>query len=224
MEILHRDDLTRGGFAGIREHRLVMDSKIFGSSKNPESWDGIGNFAYLADARFIPNGETKLHPHKEIDVISIMVEGRITHQGTLENGNEIKAEQVQVQRAGGDGFAHNEVNPDNKENRMIQLWVSPEKLGESADYKLYNLNKGNLTRVYGGNSNQKETISSKTTIKVGLLNPNQQISSKGVFMAYLTQGKGIANGKEVSDGDLIRGNDLSFEANEDVQIIVVNSN
>jgi hypothetical protein len=30
MEILHRDDLALGGFAGLREHRLVMGSKVFG--------------------------------------------------------------------------------------------------------------------------------------------------------------------------------------------------
>ena len=34
--------------------------------------------------------------------------------------------QVQVQRAGGEGFVHNEVNPDDKENRIIQMWVTPE--------------------------------------------------------------------------------------------------
>lgn len=30
-EILHRDDLQQGGFAGLREHRLVMDQRVFGA-------------------------------------------------------------------------------------------------------------------------------------------------------------------------------------------------
>ena len=85
----------------------------------------------LADAKFFPNGETHLHPHKEIDVISVIAEGRISHKGTLEEGTILHVNQVQVQRAGGEGFAHNEVNPDNKENRMIQLWVTPEKSGRA---------------------------------------------------------------------------------------------
>jgi hypothetical protein len=33
----------------------------------------MGNFVYLADARFLPRGETHLHSHREIDVISVMV-------------------------------------------------------------------------------------------------------------------------------------------------------
>ncbi len=77
LEILQRDDLKRGGFAGLRETRLVMDQRIFGGGTQSGAWDGVGGFVYLADARFLPKGETRLHGHKEIDVISVMV-GRPT--------------------------------------------------------------------------------------------------------------------------------------------------
>jgi len=53
MEILHRDDLHLGGFAGLREHRLVMDKRLAGDNAEPGTWSGLGNFVYLADARFI---------------------------------------------------------------------------------------------------------------------------------------------------------------------------
>ncbi len=219
LQILHRDDLKLGGFAGLKEHQLVMDSKVFGPSDSG-AWPGIGNFVYLADAKFIPNGETRLHPHKEIDVISVIVDGRISHKGTLEEGKIIKANQVQVQRAGGDGFLHNEVNPDDKENRMIQMWVTPEKSGERADYKSYTLQQG-VTRIYGGDDNQDETFSSHTILDVGLVNEKQTISLDGEFIAYVTRGDGILNDTKVSDGDLIRGNDLQFQAESNSQIIIV---
>ena len=60
MEILHRDDLTLGGFAGLKEHRLVIDPKITLSGEHPGVWPGLGNWVYLADARFNPGGETKM--------------------------------------------------------------------------------------------------------------------------------------------------------------------
>lgn len=41
LTILHRDDLPEGGFAGLKEHRLVMDPKLFGSGANPGTWPGI---------------------------------------------------------------------------------------------------------------------------------------------------------------------------------------
>ena len=125
IEILHRDDLKKGGFAGVREYRVVMDSRAFGDRVNPDTWPGIGNFVYLADAQIIPGGETGMHPHHEVDVISCMLEGRISHGGSLEHGMELSGYDVQVQRAGGDGFSHNESNPDDTENHFLQLWVLP---------------------------------------------------------------------------------------------------
>jgi hypothetical protein len=219
LQVLHRNDLKLGGFAGIREHRLVVDSKVFGPTDSG-AWSGIGNFVYLADAKFIPNGETHLHNHKEIDVISVIVDGRISHKGTLEAGNTIEANYVQVQRAGGEGFAHNEVNPDNKENRMIQIWITPEKSGEPAGYKLYALQQG-ITRVYGGDENQDKTFASKTTLDVGLVDAKQTISLDGEFIAYVTLGDGILNGQKVTNGDLVHGHDVTFQAQTDSQIIIV---
>ena len=58
MDILRRDDLERGGFAGVREHRIVMSPEVFGSHAGPDTWPGIGQFVYLADANFVPRGET----------------------------------------------------------------------------------------------------------------------------------------------------------------------
>ena len=221
MEILHRDDLPLGGFAGLREHRLVMGSKIYGDSREPGTWDGIGRFVYLADARFLPKGETRLHSHREIDVISVMVEGRIAHEGSLEHGQEMSDTNVQVQRAGGEGFSHNEVNPDGTENRMIQLWVLPERSGEPAGYKFYQPKLGGMTCVYGGSTDQDETFDSDTFIDIGLLEAGQNASISGPFLAYVTRGSGLINGTSVSDGDLIRGEDLAFDAKEDALLIVV---
>ena len=220
LQILHRDDLRQGGFAGLLEHRLVMNPKVFGSSESG-TWPGLGNFVYLADARFIPNGETHLHPHKEIDVISIIVKGRISHEGTLEQGKTLEENHVQVQRAGGQGFAHNEVNPDSTENRMIQMWVTPEKQGEPAGYKSYVLKQGETTRVYGGYDTQHETFASKTTVDVGLVDANQSMSYDGESLVYITLGSGTINGTAVSAGDLIHGNNLEFKAVHNSQVIIV---
>ncbi|RKZ18328.1 pilus assembly protein [bacterium] len=221
MEILHRDDLHLGGFAGLREHRLVTDVRIFGQHKSPGAWDGIGNFVYLADARFLPHGETRLHSHAEIDVISVMVEGRIMHEGSLEHGQEMASHHVQAQRAGGEGFSHNEVNPDDAENRMIQIWVLPEQPGQAARYTLCSPRTGELTRVYGGEVGQEETLNSHTLIEVALLASGGSISLGNPVMAYVTRGSGMFNGQSVSDGDLIRDDKMEFVASDEVQLIVI---
>ncbi|MEM8844451.1 MAG: pirin family protein [Pseudomonadota bacterium] len=224
MKILKRDSLKEGGFAGLKEHRLIKDPVIFGSQGNEDgSWPGLENFVYLADARFLPHGETRMHSHHEIDVISLMVEGNIKHEGSLEHGKSLSRNEVQVQSAGGEGFSHNEINPDDSWNRMIQLWALPEVAGQPARYKVYKLDKEGLTRIYGSDKTNDSNFASKTKIDVGMLSKDQQINVDGVFLAYITRGKGTANNEQVADGDLIRGGSLEFKASEDVQLIVIHT-
>ena len=218
FQILHRDDLSLDGFAGLKEHRLIVDKKIGGDTG---IWNGLGRFVYLADAQFLPQGETRLHSHKEVDVISIMVDGRVVHEGSLEHGKSMNANQIQAQRAGGEGFEHNEINPDNVKNRMLQLWVLPESEGQAADYKFYDLELGKLKQVYGGSENQNNTLDSHTIIKAGLLNTGQKISVEGEFVAYITRGMGELNTEAIKDGDLVRGKSLDFMATTDNVLLLV---
>ena len=221
IEILHRDDLPLGGFAGLKEHRLLMSPKLFGPHANPGTWPGIGNFVYLADARFNPKGETRMHEHKEIDVISVMLEGRIDHQGSLEHGQELNAGDVQVQRAGGEGFSHNEINPDDCKNRMLQLWVLPEEQGQRANYKLYTPATGKVTRIYGGTTDQSDTFASHTVIDYVSFNALQEIILEKPFLAYLAQGTGVANKQDIVEGDLFKGDNLVFTAKSELKLIVI---
>lgn len=221
MEILQRDTLPLGGFQGVREHRLVTESRLFGEHRTPGAWNGLGRFVYLADARFVPGGETKLHAHREVDVISVILEGRIAHEGSLEHGQELHIGDVQVQRAGGEGFEHNEVNPDDRENRMLQLWVLPERRGEPAGYRVYPVPQGGMVRVYGDSRDQQETLPAATLIDVGRLDPEQQAAADGPTLAYLASGSGSANGREVIEGDLMRDEGLHFEADEPSVIVLV---
>jgi len=223
VEILHRDDLERGGFGGLKETRMVMDRRVFEGRANPGTWEGIGNFVYLADARFMPRGETGLHSHKEIDVLSVMVEGRIAHEGSLKHGQSMEGQDIQAQRAGGEGFSHNEINPDDTGNRMIQIWVLPERAGEPAGYKIYHPKETKLTRVYGGSTDQDETFDGKTLIDVGLLSAGEEVAVDGPFLAYVTRGSGHINGEAIRDGDLVRGENLEFKAVEPTQLIVVHT-
>ncbi|PKF50471.1 pirin family protein [Enterovibrio nigricans] len=225
MQVLHRDSLPLGGFAGLREHRLVTDSRAFGAHKSPSTFDGLGNFIYLADARFNPKGETGMHPHHEIDVISVMVEGRIEHEGSLEHGKGLIAGDVQVQRAGGEGFSHNEVNPNDTKNRMIQLWALPDESGQPSGYMHYSPKNFGTTRIYGGDKNQKETFDNHTHIDIVNLAAGETFNLPIESLNYVTVGNALfSSGDEsaqANDGSLIREVDLHIQAKTDTQIIVI---
>ncbi|MHC4993730.1 MAG: pirin family protein [Planctomycetota bacterium] len=221
IRILHRDDLPLGGFAGLKEHQLVTDRRVFGHHRRPDAWDGLGGFVYLADARFVPHGQTHLHPHRKIDVISVMAAGRIAHEGSLGAGTEVAAPNVQVQRSGAEGFTHNEINPDDTPNRMIQMWVVPDELAPSADYQIHEPKPGAVTRIYGGDEPHGETFPGSTEVHIAYLDAGQQATFAGPTMAYVIGGAGKANGFAVADGDMLRGEGLNLEAREALRAIVV---
>jgi len=221
MKIVRRNRLRRGGFAGLRETRLVMSPRIFRDRREAGTSPGLGRFVYLADARFLPKGETRMHPHREIDVISVMVEGRIKHEGSLQDGQELSEGTIQVQRAGGEGFTHNEINPDNDKNRMIQLWVLPETPGEPSSYQLYQSKPGARVRVYGGHDDKAEPFSSKTIIEIAQLKAGDKFKQPAKSLVYVTTGRGTDKDQVFREGDLIDTDDFSFTADKDSSLIVV---
>ena len=56
MQIRHRDELRRGGFAGLKETRMVMNPQVFGGGVENVTLPGLGRFVDLAFARFLPHG------------------------------------------------------------------------------------------------------------------------------------------------------------------------
>lgn len=225
MKKLSRDTLPLGGFAGLREHRIVTDSRIFGSRKSQNTSEGLGNFVYLADAQFNPLGETGMHPHSEIDVISVMIKGRVSHEGSLEHGKSLEEGDVQVQRAGGQGFAHNEINPDNSKNRMIQLWVLPEQPGQPAGYKYYTPKQTGVTRIYGGDKKQSATFDSDTHIDIIKLEANTSMHLPKESLSYITEGTAEFTEADhtisVADGDLIQAQSVEIKAITKLTVISV---
>ena len=104
---------------------------------------------------------------------------------------------------------------------MIQLWVLPETLEEPAGYKKYEPELGQVTRIYGGNAQQDSTYAAKTEVSVALMKPGQEMQLDGEFMAYITQGSGIANNETVKGGDLFSDSSFHFVAKDNVHMIVV---
>lgn len=230
MKILSRDSLQLGGFAGIKEHRLVTDSRIFGGRKKPDTSEGLGNMVYLADAQYNPNGESGMHPHSEIDVISVIIKGKVSHEGSMEHGKNLFAGDVQVQRAGGEGFEHNEINPDNSKNRMLQVWVLPEVKGQPASYKSYTPELDGVTRIYGGSKNQSDTFDSHTIIDIVHLKSGKSMRLKHGQLSYVITGGAVitelqniqSNGSyNVKEGDLIRSRDAHITAMNNLHMLVV---
>jgi redox-sensitive bicupin YhaK (pirin superfamily) len=73
-------------------------------------------------------GGFDFHPHKDMEIISYIVDGALEHQDRLGNRHVNRAGEVQVMSAG-TGIVHAERNPANEPMRLLQLWIIPRHRG-----------------------------------------------------------------------------------------------
>jgi redox-sensitive bicupin YhaK (pirin superfamily) len=70
------------------------------------------------------------HPHRDMEIITYVREGAITHQDSLGNQGRTAAGDVQVMSAG-TGITHAEYNAEDVETRLFQIWIEPTRRGEA---------------------------------------------------------------------------------------------
>jgi quercetin 2,3-dioxygenase len=68
------------------------------------------------------------HPHRDMEIITYVREGAISHQDNLGNKGRTEAGDVQVMSAG-TGIQHSEYNLEDVETRIFQIWIIPSKTG-----------------------------------------------------------------------------------------------
>jgi quercetin 2,3-dioxygenase len=70
------------------------------------------------------------HPHADMEIITYVREGAITHQDNLGNTGRTEAGDVQVMSAG-TGIRHSEFNRERGTTRIFQIWIMPDRHGEA---------------------------------------------------------------------------------------------
>jgi hypothetical protein len=99
------------------------------------------------------------HPHREMEIVSIVLKGRLQHQDST--GNKAVLQPGEVQRmSAGTGIVHSETNPSREEEvNFLQLWFLPNQQGLHPSYeqKAYDLNamKNHLLPVVSGRIQDK---------------------------------------------------------------------
>ena len=84
------------------------------------------------DDEIAPNTGFPAHPHANMEIITYVREGAITHQDSLGNKGRTEAGDVQVMSAGS-GIRHSEYNLEPTKTRIFQIWIEPTHEGRPAD-------------------------------------------------------------------------------------------
>jgi redox-sensitive bicupin YhaK (pirin superfamily) len=99
----------------------------FGSHYDPNNM-GHGALRVWNDDEIAPNTGFPAHPHANMEIITYVREGAITHQDSLGNKGRTEAGDVQVMSAGS-GIRHAEYNLEPVKTTLFQIWIEPTKEG-----------------------------------------------------------------------------------------------
>ena len=84
--------------------------------------------------RIAPQSGFPPHPHRDMEIVTYVIKGAITHQDHLGNQGRTEAGQIQVMSAG-KGIQHAEYNKENDETELFQIWIIPNKEGVPARWE-----------------------------------------------------------------------------------------
>lgn len=99
----------------------------FGHYNDPARM-GVGKLRVWNDDEIAPGTGFDPHPHREMEIITYVREGAITHRDNLGNEGRTEAGDVQVMHAG-TGIVHAEYNLEPTTTKIFQIWIMPDKTG-----------------------------------------------------------------------------------------------
>ena len=104
----------------------------FAEYRNPENIN-FGVLRVLNDDIIHPQSGFGTHPHHDMEIISYVVKGKITHKDSMGNEESLSRGEVQYLSAG-TGIQHSEYNNTDEDLRLLQIWIIPPKKGMDTLY------------------------------------------------------------------------------------------
>ncbi|WP_270852681.1 pirin family protein [Clostridium tertium] len=172
-----------------------------------------------------------LHPHKDMEIVSYVVDGELTHGDTMGNRNSISRGHVQYMSAG-TGVYHSEHNLGDSTARLLQIWIIPDKKGYKPAYGDYRFNWDDrknkwLNIVSSKDGDAAIKINQDANFYVVELDEGKEIDFQvgSNRQAYLVQieGNSTINNLELNERDALEiiEEDILIKADKKSHILVI---
>jgi redox-sensitive bicupin YhaK (pirin superfamily) len=206
----------------------------FASYHDPSrmSW---GNLRVWNDDEIAAGSGFPPHPHSDMEIITYVRDGAITHEDSLGNKGRTAAGDVQVMSAG-TGIRHAEFNAESQLTRIFQIWIEPTRRGEQPAWGTRPFPKGERSGQFvvlaSGRPGDGDALPIRTDARVVAATLRAGETADYALgkdrLAYLVAAKGEIRVNGVSldarDGAAIRSEDrLSVLAVSDSEIVLVDT-
>jgi hypothetical protein len=228
--VLHKAD-TRGH----ADHGWLnaYHSFSFASWYNPERVQ-FGALRVLNDDTVAAGMGFGTHPHDNMEIITIPLEGDLAHKDSMGNTEVIRNGDVQVMSAG-TGVKHSEFNPnENQRTKLLQIWVYPNQQNVEPRYQQVTLNpedrKNKLQQILSPNAEDEGVwIHQDAWFHLGTFDQgvtatyNLKKEGNGVY-AFILSGNITINGQELETRDGFGISDfdsLDIKATSDAEFLLM---
>ncbi len=180
----------------------------FDQYRDPEQM-GFGPLRVFNDDRLVPGAVWPLHPHRDIEGITYVVEGTFRHEDSAGNGGILLPGAIQRATLGR-GMWHSEQNGSDAEQlRFLQFWILPDAadLEPSVEQRQLSVadRSNRLLRVIGPEGGEVVKVHQDAAVAIGRLAPGVAATwplgpGRGAYL-YLIDGRATLAGRPLVTGD-----------------------
>ncbi|TAK90202.1 MAG: pirin family protein [Burkholderiaceae bacterium] len=193
---------------------------------------GFGPLRVINEDIIAPGSGFDVHGHRDMEIITYLLAGELTHKDSMGNGSTLHTGDVQRMSAGM-GVQHSEFNHSSKEHcHLLQIWIQPNVVGVPASYEEKNFSaeekRGHLRLIASPEGTDGSIlIHQDARVYAALLDSSENIAyplhdGRLVYL-HLVRGKATVNGQRLVAGDALKisgGDALSIAQGAQAELLL----
>jgi redox-sensitive bicupin YhaK (pirin superfamily) len=171
---------------------------------------GVSNLRVINDDTVAPGGGFATHGHRDMEIVSYVLEGALEHKDSMGNGSVIRPGDVQLMSAG-TGVTHSEYNhSDSEPVHFLQIWLQPNRSGVEPGYAQKEFpqseRRGRLALLVSPDGRDGSLAANQDALLYGsLLGPGESVRHRldagRHGYAHVARGSARVNGTRLNGGD-----------------------
>ena len=192
---------------------------------------GFGALRVINEDRIQPGAGFGTHGHRDMEILSYVLEGALAHKDSMGNGSSIVPGDVQRMSAG-TGVMHSEFNhAKDGVTHFLQIWIEPAARGIPPSYEQKRFEpaekRGRLRVIASPDARDGSvTIHQDAVVYAGLLEGAERaelaLARGRKAYVHVARGKVVANGEALAAGDALKTDaaNLVLEQGKDAEVLV----